>query len=235
MQFKLIDPPLPSYGWYRRLRRFGAKKTILRQMEYDLLSGVALSGRVLDFGGGQRAEYLSLFKGSADIQSVNIDAEFDPTHIVAPGDPLPFDDGSFDEIITFNTLEHVYDDHAALAELTRVLKLGGTLHIIVPFLYPVHGHPDDFNRHTPSWWEMTLRRLGYTDARLLPLIFGRSTASRLIRGRGGVLFRPLTEFLAASRDIALGKLLFMGKTHYVGRRGARVWASAPAWYIRATR
>jgi len=235
MDFTLIDPPLPSYAWLRRLRRFGAHKTILRQMEYDLVGQLTLSGRVLDFGGGRRADYMPLLNTDAEIFSVNIDAEFDPTHIVAPGEPLPFDDASFDEVITFNTLEHVYDDRAALAELARVLKPGGKMCIIVPFLYPVHGHPDDYNRHTPSWWGKTLRGLGFGSADILPIVFGRTTAAQIVGGRGGAVVRPLKLWLAASRDILLARLLFWGKTHYSGRRGARVWASASGLYITAVK
>lgn len=235
MDFTLIDPPLPSYALFRRLRSFGAKRTILRQMEYNLVSGMTLSGRVLDFGGGQRAEYLSYLKGEAEILSVNIDSEFDPTHIVAPGDPLPFDDAGFDQVITFNTLEHVYDDRGALAELARVLKPGGTLTIIVPFMYPVHGHPDDYNRHTPSWWGESLRNLGFSDASVLPIIFGRATAAQIVGGRGGLLGRRLSVWLAASRDILMARALFTGKTTYSGRRGAKVWASAPGLMIKATK
>jgi SAM-dependent methyltransferase len=235
MDFTLTDPPLPSLGWYLRLRRFGGHKTILRQMEYDLLSGQTLAGRVLDFGGGQRAEYLPFLKGEAEILSVNIDTEFAPTHIVAPGDPLPFPDGHFDQVITFNTLEHVYDDRGALAELTRVLRPGGTLRIIVPFMYPVHGHPDDYNRHTPSWWGETLARLGYARAEVLPIVFGRTTAARILRGRGNAATRGLGDLMAALRDIAIARALFIGKTRYEGRRGARVWATAPGLFITAVR
>lgn len=235
MDFTLIDPPLPSYGWFRRLRGFGPNRSILRQMEYDLVSGMELSGRVLDFGGGRKAEYIKYLKGDAEILSVNIDTEFDPTHIVAPGAPLPFGDGEFDQIITFNTLEHVYDDLGALAELARVLRKGGSLTIIVPFMYPVHGHPDDYNRHTPSWWAETLGRLGFSSASILPLIFGRSTAAQIIGGRGGMLGRQLSVWSAVSRDILLARLLFRGKSTYSGPRGAKVWASAPGLLITAVR
>ena len=235
MNFTLIDPPLPSYALFRRLRRFGPHKSILRQMEYDLVSQITLSGRVLDFGGGRRAEYMKYLKGEADILSVNIDADYDPTHIVTPGAPLPFEDAGFDRIITFNTLEHIYDDRAALADLTRVLKPGGTLQIIVPFIYPVHGDPDDYNRHTLSWWGETLRRLGYSRTAVLPIVFGRSTAARLVRGRGDGSIRGLGDWLAALRDIALARILFRGKTTYSGRRGAKVWASAPGLMITAVK
>jgi SAM-dependent methyltransferase len=45
---------------------------------------------------------------------------------------LPFADNSFERIIASEILEHVPDDAAALAELARVLKPGGTLAVTVP-------------------------------------------------------------------------------------------------------
>ena len=40
---------------------------------------------------------------------------------------LPFDDGSFDVVLCAQVIEHVLDVRAALAELARVLRVGGTL------------------------------------------------------------------------------------------------------------
>jgi SAM-dependent methyltransferase len=45
---------------------------------------------------------------------------------------LPFADGTFDRIIASEVLEHLTDDAGALAELTRVLKPGGTIAVTVP-------------------------------------------------------------------------------------------------------
>ena len=233
MEFKLLEPPLPRWSTWRDMRRVAPGQSVLRSLEYVLLEGLEFPGRVLDFGGGQKAGYAQWLSGADEICSVNIDEEFAPTHVVPPGDPLPFPDAHFDTIVTFNTLEHVYDDVAVIAELARVLKPGGTLHIIVPFLFRVHGHPDDYNRHTPSWWDITLDRQGFARASLLPLVFGRRTTAQMISGRGGRLLRPLTDAIGAARDILAARLLHAGKTHYTGRRGARVWSQAPGWYIRA--
>ena len=49
---------------------------------------------------------------------------------------LPFADGSFDRVITSEVLEHIQDDVSAIAELTRVLKPGGTLAVTVPSWFP---------------------------------------------------------------------------------------------------
>ncbi len=49
---------------------------------------------------------------------------------------LPFPDNTFDRIIASEVLEHVPDDHGALAELSRVLKPGGVLAATVPAFFP---------------------------------------------------------------------------------------------------
>jgi len=49
---------------------------------------------------------------------------------------LPFRDGTFDRIICSEVLEHISDDRAAIAELCRVLKPGGTIAVTVPSWLP---------------------------------------------------------------------------------------------------
>lgn len=49
---------------------------------------------------------------------------------------LPFPDGVFDRVIAAEVLEHIPDDEAALAELARVLRPGGTIAVSVPRWLP---------------------------------------------------------------------------------------------------
>jgi SAM-dependent methyltransferase len=49
---------------------------------------------------------------------------------------LPFPDASFDRVIASEVLEHLDDDGAALGELTRVLRPGGTIAVTVPSWLP---------------------------------------------------------------------------------------------------
>jgi SAM-dependent methyltransferase len=45
---------------------------------------------------------------------------------------LPFADGAFDRVIAAEVLEHIPNDAAAVAELARVLRPGGTIAVTVP-------------------------------------------------------------------------------------------------------
>jgi SAM-dependent methyltransferase len=45
---------------------------------------------------------------------------------------LPFPDAVFDHVIAAEVLEHIPEDEAAMAELARVLKPGGTMAVTVP-------------------------------------------------------------------------------------------------------
>jgi ubiquinone/menaquinone biosynthesis C-methylase UbiE len=54
------------------------------------------------------------------------------TKAIAPGEPLPFPDATFDNASITEVIEHVADERAVLAELTRVLKPGGRLLLTTP-------------------------------------------------------------------------------------------------------
>jgi SAM-dependent methyltransferase len=49
---------------------------------------------------------------------------------------LPYPNGTFDCVIASEILEHITQDDAAIAELIRVLKVGGTLAVTVPRWLP---------------------------------------------------------------------------------------------------
>jgi SAM-dependent methyltransferase len=167
----LDAPTMPTSATFRRLRRTSG--SLMRELMNLEIEAIELSGKVLDVGGGGSASYVSMLAGSALITSVNIDPEIRPTVVADLAHPLPFTAGSFDTVISFNTLEHLADDQVALNEMIRVLRPGGRLHLLVPFLYRVHGHPHDFHRHTAQGWNLMLRRAGIPDElqRIRPLVW----------------------------------------------------------------
>jgi hypothetical protein len=130
-------------------------------------------------------------------------------------------------------LEHIYDAKFVIDEIFRVLAPGGVVHITVPFIFRIHGHPDDFFRATPSWWRETLSRAVFSEVEFQPLIWGRYTSGASISGYHGIL-RRLRFHLTHLADIAYAKFAFPGKDgRYSGRRGERVCATALGWFISA--
>jgi SAM-dependent methyltransferase len=56
--------------------------------------------------------------------------------VAADATRLPFPDGAFDGIIVAEMLEHIRDDAAALKEIARVVRPGGTVAVTVPAWLP---------------------------------------------------------------------------------------------------
>lgn len=117
---------------------------------------------------------------------------------------LPFRDGSFDVVTSFDVLYHrwVTDDAAAVRELARVLRPGGILLVRVPALRMLWGAHDEavFSRHRYTRGELVallreagleLRRATYCNSFLFPLLALRRALDRLTGRHGSdVQFLP---------------------------------------------
>src|SRR5690242_6873617 len=79
---------------------------------------------------------------------------------------LPFADASLDAVLFFEVLEHVRDAQAAVSEVSRVLKPGGILLMSMPFMYPIHNAPFDFQRFTRHGLEWVLAEHGLAAERV---------------------------------------------------------------------
>lgn len=233
MQYTYIAPRLPGLRRWRDLHRRFPGNSVLRVLEYEALAEHDLDGEVLDIGGGRKAKYAQYLPDRAVLHSVNIDPSIAPTYLVEPGERFPIEDGRYAKAICLNTLEHVYDTAFMIEEIHRVLEPGGTVHITVPFIFRIHGHPDDFSRHTPSWWRETLMRAGFESTTLLPLIWGRYTTAGMIGSyRGPVRLQRAWDHL---RDILYAAIVFRKHDTYAGRRGHHICAVSPGWFISATK
>jgi len=120
--------------------------------------------RILDVGCGEGRHALTAYI-LEEVESVGVDLSFDDlvtaldrfndfaepeNHSkgllisLADGRCLPFPANSFDKVICSEVLEHITDHNAVLAEINRVLKVGGMLAISVP-------------RYGPEWvcWKLS--------------------------------------------------------------------------------
>ena len=107
---------------------------------------------------------------------------------------LTLADESAQTIICVETLEHVFEARRAVEEMIRVLAPGGVLVIAAPLDFPIHDHPSDYWRLTPSCVTRLLGPLGAVlvgwqgSARFPHTVFGIAAkapvAQRFVRGTG---------------------------------------------------
>jgi SAM-dependent methyltransferase len=97
----------------------------------DLLARLDHDARILDFGCGAGTSVSSLVAGGWDAWGLDISEEHlakasDRSRLLlAEGGRSPFDDASFDLIVTHQVLEHVRDLRSVVAEIARLTKPGG--------------------------------------------------------------------------------------------------------------
>lgn len=95
---------------------------------------------------------------------LNVDlTEMEGVGVVADIQKLPFATGSVAAIECDAVLEHVPDANAAVAELYRVLKPGGYLHVVVPFCQAFHAYPSDYRRWTTEGLKSLLAEFDILD------------------------------------------------------------------------
>jgi SAM-dependent methyltransferase len=79
-------------------------------------------------------------------------------YVRARAEALPFADGSFDVVSSFNSLDHVEDADAAIAELVRVLAPGGMLLVVVEIDHPpTVTEPLSFDRTVVDRFDLDIR------------------------------------------------------------------------------
>jgi SAM-dependent methyltransferase len=110
---------------------------------YDFAAPFCAGRRVLDAGCGVGYGSARLARTAASVVGVDVSEEaivHARTHYAAPGvsfavmdiSALTFENGSFDAVCSFETIEHVNDVERALTELARVLRASGILVISTP-------------------------------------------------------------------------------------------------------
>jgi len=125
-------------------------------------------GSMLDYGCGGKP-YEALFRAHIDQYTAADVAVAAGTHLdllIEPGQALPVADGTFDTVLSTQTLEHVPDPAFYIAEAARVLKPGGRLILTAPMFWRHHEAPYDFTRFTKYGIENLLGQAGFHATRL---------------------------------------------------------------------
>jgi len=125
---------------------------ITRKGLFKEISSLAamVSGRVLDIGCGSKP-YADIFNCDEYI-GLEIDTPENRSKSKADlfyaGKSIPAKDSSFDWVVSFEVLEHVFNPDEFLAEVYRVIKPSGGLIMTVPFVWDEHMQPYDYARYS---------------------------------------------------------------------------------------
>jgi len=160
----------------------------------DLLSDVVVrpGDRVLDLGSGRGATSvflakergvevwaLDLWVDVATAEETFAEAGVGDSVTAVQADarqPLPFQNGAFDAIISVDAWEYVGTDDHFLPSLLRVLRSGGAIGVATPSMTPdvrdIGAIPDHIGQvvgweamawHSPEWWKLQWELTGLLD------------------------------------------------------------------------
>lgn len=138
------------------------------------------AGRVLDIGCADRWIEHQLPRGSEyiglDYLATGKQMYGSRPDVFADASSLPLADESVDTVVILEVMEHLRKPREALQEITRVLRPQGRLLLTIPFLYPVHDAPYDYQRLTIHGLARDVEAAGLRVDALLPALGSAETA-----------------------------------------------------------
>ena len=111
-----------------------------------------VKGKTLDVGCGSKP-YAHLFKNVTDYVGMDIEKSghkhrHSNIDVFYNGIQFPFEENSFDSLVFFEVLEHVFNAEEFLGQVNKVVKPGGHCLITIPFLWGEHEQPYDYARYS---------------------------------------------------------------------------------------
>lgn len=154
-------------NYLRTKLAFNSSRYRLWQENAAFAASVPNGALVLDAGAGN-APYRVLFRHaryeSADFEKV--DKTYAPSTYVCDLKNIPVEDCRFDYIIFNQVMEHLPEPQLVLADLYRVLKVGGKMIYTGPLFYEEHEQPYDFYRYTQFGLRFLYSSAGFVIERL---------------------------------------------------------------------
>lgn len=143
----MAERVLPRFLW----RRLDPVQAAIDDEAEALGRLAARSGFVLDAGAGEarhracfdRGRYLAIDRGTGDPAW-----DYSATDVCGDLETLPLRAAAVDHVLCMVVLEHTRNPRRVLEEFDRVLRPGGSLRMVVPFLWEEHQVPNDYFRFT---------------------------------------------------------------------------------------
>ena len=132
------------------------------------LKKIRFSGEVIDIGGKKentRGEFKPPLETVNSWKYCNIDPKVSPDFLCSANE-IPVDDSNFDFGIICEVIEHLESPQEVLKEAFRIIKPKGKLIGSIPFMFPKHADPYDFQRWTDNKLTSELERVGFRDVEI---------------------------------------------------------------------
>lgn len=188
------------------------------------------SGATIDVGCGAMPYRTDLEAAGTSYAALDIEpraAHLDYQCSVTDMAPVP--DAGFDTALCAEVLEHVAEPQRAVAELARILSVGGRLIVTVPFLARLHEEPHDFQRFTEHGLRRLLGEAGLDVVEIertgsLGSFLGHQVATAVV---GPTLHIPVLGHLVW----ALNALVVVGPARLVDRALGPLGRKLPLGYV----
>ena len=126
-----------------------SNKSILRIFQLEIFKKFKIDGDVIEFGASEEIEknfcnknfknckitYSNLDSSNNKFLNIDLQKDF-------------YLKTKYDYVIIFNVLEHLLDPNLALKNLSLICKKNGKIIGSTPFIFRVHGAPNDYSRFT---------------------------------------------------------------------------------------
>ena len=155
-------------------------KSLYRTLMNYCLSEFELEGDIIDLGtGSEQASYYRFIKFKKPYNVTYTDYYRTGANLVKLDleAPFPFERGSFDRVMCFNVLEHVYRFENVVKESYRILKKGGLFVGSAPFRYIYHPDPHDYFRYSHESLQRMFEEAGYICSRMIYIGLGPFSSS----------------------------------------------------------
>lgn len=168
--------------------------------------------RVLDFGCGTGALVDELVAVGVDAWGADMAANLGSSGRLRPIDPdpyrLPFNDATFDVVVSTSVFEHAQDTGACFREIHRVLRPGGIAMHTFPgkWYLPTEPHiyvplVNWFWPHRPRWWLSLWARLGIRNEYQAGMPWREVVERNDAYVRDGICYRSTATYTALAREI----------------------------------
>ena len=185
-----------------------SNNSILRILQKNEFRKYKLSGKCLEFGANHKIQRNFLYKDSEKYQIFysNIDNKnklFIKINLIKKLTHKK----KYKNIIIFNVLEHLSEVNIAFKNLNSLLDSKGKILGSTPFLYRVHGAPNDYNRFTKSYLQKILKEKKFTNIKINEIGLGPFLASFSLL-RGFFKYLPIIYQILLTLVIIMDKILF---------------------------